>query len=149
MATVSDIQARQVNSTLEPVVERVFDETLACSTWRTYRSAQSDYLAFCQSVLAPPIPASEDLLILYTTQLSTRLAHSSIRMYLSAVRNLHVMSGAGDPMVGYLKFMKGIKRLKARPTDTRLPITPFVGSGEYLTVNLTTEITSCSGQPAV
>ena len=49
-------------------------------------------------VLASSIPASEDFLIPYTTQLSTRLAHSSIRTYLSAVRNLHVMSGAGDPI---------------------------------------------------
>ena len=87
-------QARLVVSSQEPVMER---ESLASSPRRTYRATQSDYLAFVQ---APPIPA----LVLYTAQLSNRLTHSLIRTYLSAVRNLHVMNGVGDPVVGYLIF---------------------------------------------
>ena len=129
MATTGDIQAGLVIKSLEPVVESVFESSLAKSTWKTYRAAQADYLSFCQSINVTPIPASEDLLILYTAQLATRLTHLSIRTYLSAVRNLHIMQGVGDPMSGHLKFeqfMKGTKRLKSRPSDQRLPITPLI-----------------------
>ena len=75
------------------------------------------------------LPASEDLLILYAAQLSTRLLHSSIRSYLSAVRNLHIMHGCGDSMAGRLKFeqfMKGIKRINPSSSDRRLPVLPFI-----------------------
>ena len=104
-------------------------DSLAASTWKTYKTAQADYLAFCRSVQTSLLPASEDLLILYAAQLSTRLLHSSIRSYLSAVRNLHIMHGCGDSMAGRLKFeqfMKGIKRINPSSSDRRLPVLPFI-----------------------
>ena len=110
-------------------MERVFESSLASSTWKTYRAAQEDFRKFCSSINQSPIPASEELLILYTAHLSTRLAHSSIRTYLSAVRNLHVLQGKGDPMAGRLKldqFLRGVRRLKSRPADSRLPVTPLI-----------------------
>ena len=48
---------------------------------------------------------------------------------MSAIRNLHVMKGLGDPFVGKLKleqFLKGVRRLNSRPKDSRKPITPLV-----------------------
>ena len=75
------------------------------------------------------MPAPEDVLILYAAQLSLRLSHASIRTYFSAVRNLHIMHRAGDPLVGKLRLslcLRGIKRMSARPGDRRLPITPYI-----------------------
>ena len=107
----------------------IFANSLAPSTWRTYRAAQQDFMSFCESVSRSPVPATEELLILYVACLSSRLTHSSIRTYLSAIRNLHIMSGAGDPLKDCLRLdqcLKGVKRLCSRQADKRLPITPLV-----------------------
>ena len=107
----------------------IFENSLAKSTWKTYGAAQRDFMSFCESVQCTALPASEDVLIFYVAQLSRRLAHSSIRTYMSAIRSMHVMKGLGDPFVGRLKleqFLKGVRRLNSRPKDSRLPITPFV-----------------------
>ena len=110
-------------------MDRIFDASLAPSTWRTYGVAQSDFASFCNSIHTPPIPASEDLLIFYIAHLSLRLAHSSIRTYMSAIRNWHIVHGYSDPLTGKPKlglFLRGVKKLKPAARDARLPITPFV-----------------------
>ena len=111
-------------------MEGVFTHSLADSTWKTYRKVQSEYLAFCSSLGAPPVPASEELLIFYVANLMLRqLAHSTIQAYLSAVRNYHIMQGVADPLASRPRlnlFMRGVKRSAKRAQDTRLPITPFV-----------------------
>ena len=51
----------------------------------------------------------------------------SIKVYLSAVRNLHLEHGLPDPMTDALnlrRLMRGIKRVHGGPADHRLPITP-------------------------
>ena len=129
MATGGDSQAGLALSSLEPVVANIFENSLATSTWKTYRAAQKDFMSFCESVQCMPLPASEEVLIFYVAQLSRRLAHSSIRTYMSAIRSLHVMKGLGDPFVGKLKleqFLKGVRRLNSCPKYSRLPITPLV-----------------------
>ena len=110
----------------------IFENSLAKSTWKTYGAAQRDFMSFCESVQCTALPASEDVLIFYVAQLSRRLAHSSIRTYMSAIRSMHVMKGLVDPFVGRLKleqFLKGVRRLNSRPKDSRLPITPFCLEG--------------------
>ena len=65
---------------------------------------------FCQLDQAYPIPASEwfvDLLYSAVVYQTYTFLHPDWA-YLSAVRNLHVMNGMGDLMIGRLKFMKGI-----------------------------------------
>ena len=110
-------------------MDKIFTNSLAPLTWRTYRAAQQDYERFCTSLNKPPVPASEDMLILYAAHLSLRLTHSSIRTYFSAIRSWHILQGVGDPLAGRLKLdlcLRGIKRMKTRPADHRLPITPFI-----------------------
>ena len=111
-------------------MEGIFTHSLADSTWKTYREVQSEYLAFCSSLGAPPVPASEDLLIFYVANSMLRqLARSTIQVYLSAVRNYHIMQRVADPLASRPKlnlFIRGVKRSAKRAQDTRLPITPFV-----------------------
>ena len=128
-ANASDPQTRLRVTTLEPVVDRIFDASLAPSTWRTYGVARSDFASFCNSIHTPPIPASEDLLIFYIAHLSLRLAHSSIRAYMSAIRNWYIVHGYTDPLTGKPKlglFLRGVKKSKPAARDACLPITPFV-----------------------
>ena len=46
------------------------------------------------------IPASEGTLIYFASYLSRTVKHSTIKLYLRAVRNLHISSGYNDPLQG-------------------------------------------------
>ena len=54
------------------------------------------------------------------------LHHSSIKVYLSAVRSLHIDNGLPDPLVNCLqlqRLLRGIKRVQDSSPSKRLPIT--------------------------
>ena len=63
----------------------------ASGTWTTYTTGQMRYLRFCSENLRQPLPSTEHTLMLFVTDLATsRLAYSTIKVYLAAVRHLHV-----------------------------------------------------------
>ena len=67
--------------------------------------------------------------MLFATFLTHKLKPQSIKVYLSAVRNLHVEHGLPDPTadaINLRRLMRGIKRVHGCPTDHRLPITPML-----------------------
>ena len=85
------------------------------SSRRTYRSAQTRYVSFCRGLQFPPLPASEQLLILFTAELSQTVAYSSMRVYLSAVRHFHLENGWGNPLKDIAQLdllLRGAKRQK-------------------------------------
>ena len=104
---------------------------LASSTHRTYKSAQLRFVNFCSQAgrLHPngsPCPASEWTLCLFATHLSSSLCSSSIKIYLSAVRSMHIDLGLPDPLVDCLQLqrvLRGIKRTRGSTGFSRLPIT--------------------------
>jgi len=62
-----------------------------------------------------------------------KLRHKTIKVYLSAVRHLHIAEGEGDPFAPSLHrlqyILRGIKRCEAesnRGSRERLPITPVI-----------------------
>ena len=64
-------------------------------------------------------------------QAEGKLCHNTIKCYLSAVRQMHVAEGYGDPCMSSMarleQELKGIKSLQARTRGRslpRLPITP-------------------------
>ena len=91
---------------------------LAPSTRKVYASAQRRFLDFCaqDNSLSPSgsaLPASEDMLIRFCCHLADTLHHSSIKVYLSAIRSLHIEEGLPSPQVGCLRLQRvlwGIKR---------------------------------------
>ena len=92
-------------------------------------SAQKIYLDFCSRLNQTPVPASEETLILFATELAQTRAHSSIRTYLAGVRHLHVTLGHGNPLSGTLRLdlvLKGIHRIKPSRSQARLPVTPSI-----------------------
>ena len=120
---------------MEELVRYYFAKGLATSTRRTYRSAQERFLRFCQAGGFSPIPVSQSLLCMYVSYLAEQnLKHGSIKVYLSAVRNLQIASGHPDPFVGAAmpqldQVMKGIKRVQAEKGGNqreRLPISPSI-----------------------
>ena len=54
------------------------------------------------------------------------MSYASIKVYLSAVRSLHIDNGFSDPLVNCLqlqRLLRCIKRVQGSPTPSRLPIT--------------------------
>ena len=75
------------------------------------------------------LPASEGTLIYFASYLARTVKHSTIKLYLSAVRNLHISCGHGNPLQGKLllhKVLRGILRYQGRSRILRQPVTPRV-----------------------
>ena len=67
------------------------------STRKTYQVAERRYITFCNTALMP-LPTSEAKLCYYVACLGQQgLAHTSIRTYLSGVRQLQIAHGLEDP----------------------------------------------------
>ena len=74
------------------------------------------------------LPASEGTLIYFASYLA-RTIHNTIKLYLSAVRNLHISCGHGNPLHGKLllhKVLRGIFCYQGRSRILRQPVTPGV-----------------------
>ena len=75
------------------------------------------------------LPASEGTLIYFATYLARTVKHSTIKLYLAAVRNLHILYGHGDPVVDKLllkKVLRDILRYQGQTRILRQPVTPRV-----------------------
>ena len=75
------------------------------------------------------LPASEGTLIYFSSYLARKVKHSTIKLYLAAVRNLHISCGYGDPLLGKLllkKVLRGILRYQGNTRVLRQPVTPRV-----------------------
>lgn len=107
---------------------------LAWTTNRTYASGEKQFIQFCLmnrliSSEGDILPASEGTLIYFTSYLARKVKHSTIKLYLAAVRNLHISRGHGDPLKGKLllqKVLRGILRLQGNTRILRQPVTPEV-----------------------
>lgn len=73
-----------------------------------------------------PCPTDEWILCLFATFLARFGHHSTIEVYLSRVRALHVEQGFPDTLQNCLllqRVVRGIKRSQGSPSSNRLPIT--------------------------
>ncbi len=126
-------------SDLETQCHMFLRHGLASSTQKTYVSAQRSFLQFCElenrlNSNRSPLLSDEWTLCLFATWLASSLKPASIKVYLSAVRALHIEHGYSDPLVGCLRLqrvVKGIKRCKGSSADKRLPITPDIPTVIY------------------
>ena len=95
---------------------------LAPSTRQVYGSAQRQFLEFCSQDTPldlghPLLPASEQILMRFCAHLADRLHHSSIKVYLSAVRSLHIDYGYPDPLSNCLQLqhlLEGLNNIRAQ-----------------------------------
>ncbi len=107
---------------------------IAPNTRATYSSGTQAFIHFAAAYqrLHPggsPIPASEETLMLFATYLTYRLQPRSIKVYLYAVRNLHIENGLPNPLANCLqlqRLLRGIKRTYSSGSNHRLPITPAI-----------------------
>ena len=103
---------------------------VADSTLRSYTSGKKRYLEFCSHCHCRPLPVSEMRLLHFVAHLaSASLSYQTVRLYLSAVRHLQIMSDLPDPCIAaYPRLnyaLRGLRRgINGRRQLTRLPITP-------------------------
>ena len=72
------------------------------------------------------LPTSEQTLLRFCSHLADRLHHSSIKVYLSAIRSLYIDQGFPDPLVNCLqlqRLLRGIKRHQGSSLPQRQPVT--------------------------
>lgn len=112
-------------------VQHYFEQGLASSTRKTYLAGQRRFLTFCNSIAEPALPASEDTLQMFVCRLAREgLAHQTIKVYLSGIRNMHVSAGLHEEFAKQMTpkmelVLRGIKKeaAKSLPQRQRLPIT--------------------------
>ncbi len=79
-----------------------FEGKLPCSKWplttttRTYNSAQQSYIKFYNQFDLIPLLASERALLRYIAHMSYSVKGSSLNVYISAIKSLHIMNDYDD-----------------------------------------------------
>lgn len=119
---------------LDQAVLRYYQAALTPSTHKTYKAAEKRYLTFCINFSLSPLPVSENILCYFAACLGQEgLAYSTIRTYLSGIRQIQLAAGYSDPAVDLMprlrQVIKGVRVLAARSGKTprpRLPITPSI-----------------------
>jgi len=72
---------------LSAAIQDYFSMGNSAATTKIYKSGLHQYVTFCSKINQPPIPVSEDRLLLFVTHLvHQNLSYVTIQVYLSAVR---------------------------------------------------------------
>ena len=108
-----------------------FSNGLAPSARWVYRSAQHQFINFCTldgyvSSNVSLLPTNEQTLLSFCSHLADRLHHSSIKVYILAIRFLHINQGFPDPLVNCLWLqclLWGIKRHQGSTLPQHQPVT--------------------------
>ena len=119
------------HSSLEHQCHHFLVQGLASSTRSTYLSGQNKFYDFCLQLgkihqSGSPCLTDKWTLCLFATFLANTVQHSTIKVYLSAVRSLHIEQGFADPLVDCLRLQQVPKGIKITQGDTsllRLPVT--------------------------
>ena len=104
------------------------DNTAVVEVSRSCTSRDSNVMVLLRhlSMLAALLPTNEHTLLRFCSHLVDRMHHSSIKVYLSAVRSLHIYYGFPDPLVHCLQLqhlLRGIKHHQGSRQPQRQPVT--------------------------
>ena len=116
---------------LHTMANQFFIDGLATSTRSTYNDGQRKFINFCTATKLHSVPASEATLVLFATHLEKgNILHVTIKVYLAAVRHIHVSTGLHEffnsQLIPRLQLVLiGIKKCQALTHSPRvcLPIT--------------------------
>lgn len=108
-------------------VSLTLGRALAQSTKKTYSSGMRQFLNLCsQMSISLPLPINEDILISFSVALARSVRYSTIKNYLSAVKNYHSSHGYALQLSNFLRLrliLGGIKRSQGQQSKVRRPIT--------------------------
>ena len=90
--------------------------SLIGTTLRAYTSGKKCYMEFCAHFRLLPLPVSEVILLHFAAHLALLgLSYQTVKLYLSAVRNMQIMSNLPDPSVAlYPRLSYALRGLRRR-----------------------------------
>ena len=123
--------------TLSQTAEHLVRSGVRPSTRRLYDSAQKQYLQFCDNYGLLSLPASEQTLLMYIAHLYIRnLKSSTIKVYMSSVRSLHIEAGFDNPLENSHRIRLAIRAIEINqpPPCQKLPITLAILQQVHLSI---------------
>ena len=115
---------------LENDLRRYRIASLAQGTIKTYSSGEKRFINFYHQfhlhTHLPLLPTTKNILIYFAVFLARTVNSDTIKVYLAAVRHMHLVNGYDLPIAKFQHLhhiLPGIKRIKEASTRTRLPIT--------------------------
>ena len=113
---------------LQDQLGRTLTASIQPTTAAAYQHHWQAFLDFIWQHLKanPPFPAQLNHICLFLVHLSnSKISHSTIRTYLSAISFVHKLHNTTDPTAAFIisKTLQGIKNTTQPQTDQRLPIT--------------------------
>lgn len=73
------------------------------------------------------LPASEQTLMRFSSHVADRLHHTSIKVYLSGIRSLHIDMGFSDPLINHLQLQRILRGIKCHQGSSKSPRQPVMG----------------------
>ena len=101
---------------LQAAVSFYYQRGLANSTQKLYHIGQKRYIHFCTQHKLTALPATEFTMLSFSAYLAKQnITYSTIKVYISAIRNLHVASGQHHHFTDQLtprleQVLRGIKK---------------------------------------
>lgn len=103
---------------------------MAPTTKQSYKTGQDAFQQFCTQFqvwkLGPIYPTNEITLCYFATFLAKTVQHSTIKVYLAAVKNDHLLHNTELPLHSFKRLhylLRGIKRFQGTSQFVRKPIT--------------------------
>ncbi|MCG8625194.1 MAG: site-specific integrase [Proteobacteria bacterium] len=101
LALTSDVGPAMVSAEWEQCqasANEFFTKGLAKSTQKSYQSGIRRYESFCARLNRPTLPAREETVSVFVAALAKEgVSHTSLKVYLAAVRHYQIQNGQGDP----------------------------------------------------
>ena len=116
---------------------------LAPSTTKSYSSQIKKYVNFCKMVGTAPVPAHPTTLARYIAYLARTLKYQSVRVYLAAIRYIHLDAGLTNPFQDNFfltSILKGVRRSLGEHIIQKRLITPDILLGILQTLDLTNSL---------
>ena len=116
-------------SGLDRLADSLVGRGVADSTLRSYAAGRKRYLDFCAQFNLQPLPLREFILPRFVAHLAS--LDLTVRLYLSAICHMQIVSGMSDPaLASYARLnyaLHGLRRVGGNGRHrARLPITPDI-----------------------
>ena len=111
---------------LQTLAQDLVENSIRPSTKRTYTSAQRHFLQFCEFYNFEAVPCNSETVVMYVAYLNCNgFKLSSIRVYLSAIRSLHLCGGFQNPFEGSVRLKMALRSIAINggAPKQKLPIT--------------------------
>ena len=117
MGTCTSLGLGPAACSLDQKCQFYLSNGLAPSTRWVYHSPPRQFINFCTldgcvSSNGLLLPTSEQTLMRFCSHVADRLHHSSIKVYLSAIRSLHIDQGFPNPLVNCLQLQRLLRGIK-------------------------------------